>query len=89
MNQITQLANDKIELEIEVRNKVTFPKKRQKTEPSFAIRRTQPMQIPEPQQPIQRHNRCKEHNHNRNPQTMQTLEQKKPGNQTTMSNNAK
>lgn len=78
VNQITQLANDKIELEIEVRNKVTFPKKRRKTESSFAIRRKQPMQIPEPQQPIQRTQQMQRTQPQPQPiQTMQTLEQKK------------
>ena len=76
VNQITQLANDKIELEMEVRNKVTFPKKRQKIEPPFAIQRTQPMQIPEPQQPIQRTQRM-QIPQPQPMQTMQTLEQKK------------
>jgi hypothetical protein len=76
VNQITQLANDKIELEIEVRNKVTYPKKRQKIEQPFANQRTQPMQIPEPPLKIQRTQRMQIPPQPQ-PQTMQTLEQKK------------
>ena len=76
VNQITQLANDKIELEIEVQNKVTFSKKRPKIEPLQPIYRTQPMQIPEPLQPIQRTQRM-QIPQPQPMQTMQTLEQKK------------
>lgn len=80
VNKITQLANDKIELEIEVRNKLNFPKKRQKIEPPIeppiAIKRTQSVQIPEPQQKIQRMQQMQT-SQPQPMQTMQTLRQKK------------
>ena len=76
VNQITQLANDKIELEMEVRNKVTFLKKRQKIEPPFPIQRTQPTKYQNLNYRFKEHNRRKYHN--RNPYAnYKTLEQKK------------